>query len=168
VDLIDFQSAQPAIRSLHKVSSWRCASKAAFLSVQQVPRASDAMDDDDLSPSEREHLHVGDSVKSVYVLDLVDNKLVDVARDYMQNWVVAMEELEANGGSVIISDVSAISWARLFLTSASSFRIMSRPSRLKTARCRTPEQWHCTSLSPSSSEVSAGAILLEICLSGSA
>jgi hypothetical protein len=140
VDLIDFQSAQPAIRSLHKVSSWRCASKAAFLSVQQVPRAPDAMDDDDLSPSEREHLHVGDSVKSVYVLDLVDSKLVDVARDYMQNWVVAMEELEANGGSVIISDVSGSYLVQHYLlTSALAFvqRQDSYIRRWQGAECRS-------------------------------
>lgn len=72
-----------------------------------IPRADDAMEEDDRPIAETERLHVGDSVKSVYVLELVDGKLCDVARDYMQNWVVAMEELEANGGSVIISDVSA-------------------------------------------------------------
>ena len=65
------------------------------------------MEEEDRPSIRKERLHVGDSVKSVYVLDLLDGKLCDVARDYMQNWVVAMEELEANGGSVIISDVGA-------------------------------------------------------------
>lgn len=64
------------------------------------------MEDDDVPLSARERLHVGDSVKSVYVLELAGSKLCDVARDYMQNWVVAMEELNANGGSVVISDVN--------------------------------------------------------------
>lgn len=74
--------------------------------MQRIPRPTDAMDDDDAPAVARERLHVGDSVKSVYVLELSGTKLVDVARDYMQNWVVAMEELNANDGSVVIADVS--------------------------------------------------------------
>lgn len=116
VDLLDFNAGESVDVALQKTSSWGCASKAAFLSVQQIRRADDAMDDEDLSPTEIERLHVGDSVKSVYVLDLVNGKLCDIARDYMQNWVVAMEELEANGGSVIISDVSRSSCGVSMLT----------------------------------------------------
>lgn len=106
VDLLDFDTGRPVNDALQKIASWGCASKAAFLSVQKISRPADAMDDDDPPVSTRERLHVGDSVKSVYVLELTGTKLVDVARDYMQNWVVAMEELNANGGSVVISDVS--------------------------------------------------------------
>lgn len=83
------------------------------------------MEEDDRPLAETERLHVGDSVKSVYVLELVDGKLCDVARDYMQNWVVAMEELEANGGSVIISDVSAhrVRWQRLLTRFQLSYNV---------------------------------------------
>jgi hypothetical protein len=106
VDLLDLDIGKPVVDALQKTASWGCASKAAFLTVQRTSRAADAMEDDDTPASTRERLHVGDSVKSVYVLELAGSKLVDVARDYMQNWVVAMEELNANGGSVVISDVS--------------------------------------------------------------
>ncbi|KAJ9123878.1 hypothetical protein QFC22_000666 [Naganishia vaughanmartiniae] len=108
VDLLDFNStAKDKNAALSKLSSWECASKAAFLSVQSLPLEEADSSDPSEYPNCRQRLHVGDSVKSVYVLER-DSKgqLCDVARDYMQHWVVAMEELEADGGSVVISDLS--------------------------------------------------------------
>jgi hypothetical protein len=108
VDLLEFDlTAKDKSTSLSKLSSWECASKAAFLSVQSLPLEEPEQSDRSEYPNCRQRLHVGDSVKSVYVLER-DSKgqLCDVARDYMQHWVVAMEEMDADGGSVVISDVS--------------------------------------------------------------
>ncbi|KAJ9097586.1 hypothetical protein QFC21_004620 [Naganishia friedmannii] len=108
VDLLEYDStAKDKNAALSKLSSWECASKAAFLSVQSLPLEEAEASDQSEYPNCRQRLHVGDSVKSVYVLER-DSKgqLCDVARDYMQHWVVAMEELEADGGSVVISDLS--------------------------------------------------------------
>lgn len=160
VDLLEFDTAQPVDNALQKIASWGCASKAAFLSVQRIPRPADTMDDDDAPSVLRERLHVGDSVKSVYVLELAGSKLVDVARDYMQNWVVAMEELNANDGSVVISDVSngfAPQSCRKAKFPASSSRTTSKRSPLKTARCKMQELWLFMNWSPNSNEVCAVA-----------
>lgn len=108
MDLLEYDSTvKDKHTAFSKLSSWECASKAAFLSVQSLPLEGAEESDRSEYPNCRQRLHVGDSVKSVYVLER-DSKgqLCDVARDYMQHWVVAMEELEADGGSVIISDVS--------------------------------------------------------------
>jgi hypothetical protein len=53
-----------------------------------------------------ERLHVGDGMRSIFVLKQdAKGHLVDVARDMRPHWVITMEELDADGGAVAFSDV---------------------------------------------------------------
>lgn len=96
VDLLKFEDD----KSLSSVSSWGSCFIASCLSVQRLQ---------DPSGEWKERLHVGDGMRSVFALDLIDGtQLMDVGRDMKPHWVVSMEELEADGGAVAIADVSLL------------------------------------------------------------
>ena len=62
-----------------------------------------------LDNGNKQRLHVGDGMRSVCALERGSKgELVDVARDMRPHWVLTMEELDADGGAVALSDVSEV------------------------------------------------------------
>lgn len=92
-----------ADESLQRISSWGSAFQAECLSVQTYK--------DDIDGKDKQRLHVGDGMRSVFALELETEDeskiLTDVGRDMKPHWVLTMAELEAEGGAVILSDVSS-------------------------------------------------------------